>query len=1107
MLERRVLLAAPEYEPLTGFLYIEFTTTEATSVTVDSAPVVVGGLPITRVTYSGAGATTVWHENLHPTLPFGVDPSLIANITVYQGYGEDDPPGNVFVNLSGVTVANGFSPGRIMTATTHDGNDTIFGSDMNENHLNGHEGDDTIVGGTRSDLINGDEGNDSLIGGTGVSAGDEINGGEDNDTIRAATYDATIPAPDTLSGGNQLNGQFGNDSIIGDSGNDSITGGPGNDEIDSKSGNDSINAGPDIDAGPDDDQVTAGVGDDTVFGGRGNDVINTDVGNDVVSGGADNDNIIAGDDNDRLVGGGGNDTILGGDGFDYIYGDGDETHPTTAGEKIDSYPANPGADSLEGGNGYDAISGGEMSDVIIAGAGGLVSPGLSAGSHINGGPGNDTIDGSDGPTDDEAMDTIIGDQDNDIIRGLGGIDELFGRAGYDLIHGGAGNDIIEGGEGNDTLYGEADRDKISGQEEYDTIDGGTEDDFTLSGGDQPDLINGGPGVDDGFSGGKGDDTLWSGDGAPDAAIEDMIGKGNEDCDLEDGRPDGDPGCACVQIEVSPSMGHFTRETGTTTAFDVSLSHEPADDVTISLTSSNLIEGTLSVASLTFTPSNWATLQTVTGTGMNDGLPDSDQFYDVVFGTAVSTDPLYSGKTPSPISVLNIALPVVSVTATNASEVPMPPVMSTVGKFTISRSSSDMSSALDVHYLVSGSATPVADYNLLSGTATIPAGDPSVDVIVVAAPDNLIEGTETVLMTLVRSPFYPDYEPVIPDPGAPYPGTLTISEPLYDVTFDVDDVIASEDVGNMVFTVTIAPPTGMTYLGTLTVNYSVAGDAGGDFTATSGTLTFSNFSGVQTATISVGIIDDTADESTEFLFVSFALASSSPPIRPDAFTMTLGVGQIVDNDDPVMPPMPPMPLITFAPLLPPPGSPLLPGMTGFELFSATTSESNAAFSVTEASGDGGASSGSDDGGLGNAAFGVDVTAGGDAVLEMIVLTADADESATGAWIVTSEVTTPLRLDPDDSSDSSVAGQYPDSDGNNAVATTSGMTTDTLETVAQLGDELFALSSGETDVMGMLLLDSNASVLMESAPPGTDPSFGENSQLVVTADGGVVVGTLN
>ena len=66
------------------------------------------------------------------------------------------------------------------------------------------------------------------------------------------------------------------------------------------------------------------------------------------------------------------------------------------------------------------------------------------------------------------------------------------------------------------------------------------------------------------------------------------------------------------------------ETGTTDTFTVVLNIEPASDVVISVTSGDTGEATVSAASLTFTTGNWDSAQTITVTGVDDGLIDGSQ---------------------------------------------------------------------------------------------------------------------------------------------------------------------------------------------------------------------------------------------------------------------------------------------------------------------------------------------------------------------------------------------------------------------------------------------------------------------------------------------------
>src|SRR5437667_2251948 len=77
------------------------------------------------------------------------------------------------------------------------------------------------------------------------------------------------------------------------------------------------------------------------------------------------------------------------------------------------------------------------------------------------------------------------------------------------------------------------------------------------------------------------------------------------------------------ISVNPTSGLTTTEAGGTATFTVVLDSAPSANVTIGLSSNDLTEGTVSPASLIFTPANWSTAQTVTVTGVNAFVVDGN----------------------------------------------------------------------------------------------------------------------------------------------------------------------------------------------------------------------------------------------------------------------------------------------------------------------------------------------------------------------------------------------------------------------------------------------------------------------------------------------------
>jgi VCBS repeat-containing protein len=100
--------------------------------------------------------------------------------------------------------------------------------------LLGGNGDDTLDGGSGSDMLLGGNGGDSLDGGSGS---DLLDGGNGNDTLSGGSGD------DLLLGGNgsdSLSGGSGDDLLLGGSSGDVLNGGAGDDILLGQSGNDQL---------------------------------------------------------------------------------------------------------------------------------------------------------------------------------------------------------------------------------------------------------------------------------------------------------------------------------------------------------------------------------------------------------------------------------------------------------------------------------------------------------------------------------------------------------------------------------------------------------------------------------------------------------------------------------------------------------------------------------------------------------------------------------------------------------------------------------------------------------------------------------------------------
>ncbi len=107
----------------------------------------------------------------------------------------------------------------------------------------------------------------------------------------------------------------------------------------------------------------------------------------------------------------------------------------------------------------------------------------------------------------------------------------------------------------------------------------------------------------------------------------------------------------VNVTDSDGSTSVTEATGddNTDTYTVVLNSQPANDVTITVSSGAVTGATVNPATLTFTTSNWETAQTVTVTGVDDEVAQSSDRSVTISHSAVSNDPKYNGISISSIT--------------------------------------------------------------------------------------------------------------------------------------------------------------------------------------------------------------------------------------------------------------------------------------------------------------------------------------------------------------------------------------------------------------------------------------------------------------------------
>jgi Ca2+-binding RTX toxin-like protein len=432
------------------------------------------------------------------------------------------PRANLFGGAGNDTLTGGSGGDQLFGQR---GNDTLLGKG-GPDYLFGGAEDDALTGGDADDQAFGESGDDRMVwnpgddtdlneGGSGVDTV-EVNGGGGTEQFTTTAngarvrFDRIDPAPFAIDIGTSENlvldanggddrfsatgnlaalieitvdGDAGNDTLLGSNGIDLLRGGDGNDLVDGQQGNDVALLG----AGDDVFQWDPGDGSDTVEGQGDTDrmLFNGSAGSEIFDASADGGrlrftrnlgNIVMDTDDVELVdlnALGGTDTVVVGDlsGTDVA-----ELEPdlagTLGGTVGDAQPDTVIVNATDGNDVVDVFGNGTSAAVIglptrvtisnaegandalvvnaVAGDDGVTAttvPGGVIKLTLDGGTGNDSLLGSQG------ADALLGGDGNDFVFGDGGNDVAFMGAADDVFQWdpGDGNDTVEGQDGTDRM--------------------------------------------------------------------------------------------------------------------------------------------------------------------------------------------------------------------------------------------------------------------------------------------------------------------------------------------------------------------------------------------------------------------------------------------------------------------------------------------------------------------------------------------------------------------------------------------------------------------------------------------------------------------------------
>lgn len=203
-------------------------------------------------------------------------------------------------------------------------------------------------------------------------------------------------------------------------------------------------------------------------------------------------------------------------------------------------------------------------------------------------------------------------------------------------------------------------------------------------------------------------------------------------------------------------------------------------------------------------------------------------------------------------------------------------------FTVSLSAASASTVSVNYATANGSATAGSDYSATSGTLSFAPGETTKTVTVDVIGDTAVEANETFSLTLAGA----SANASIATTSAS--GTITNDDQQAVVSLAIASASALEGSGTFLITVTLSQATtSKVSVRFATANGTAVAGRTGDYTATSGTLTFNP--GETLKTIAVAVRNDSLVEADETFFVNLSRASGA------TIAVSRGTGTIVNDD--------------------------------------------------------------------------------------------------------------------------------------------------------------------------------------------------------------------
>jgi large repetitive protein len=334
----------------------------------------------------------------------------------------------------------------------------------------------------------------------------------------------------------------------------------------------------------------------------------------------------------------------------------------------------------------------------------------------------------------------------------------------------------------------------------------------------------------------------------------------------------------------------TTEAGTNSNFTAVLNSQPTANVTINLSSSDITEGTV-ISTVTFTPTNWNTAQTITINRVDDLIDDGDIAYAILTTDVVSTDLNYNALTGG--DVIDVMLQNIdndtagiTITLSNSNSISESGTTKTIDYVLTSQPTQPVTITITPDVQVDlGNGAGVA----INLTFTPANWNVAQIITTTAVDDNSVEGNHNGVLTYGITTTAPEYSAL----STPSNTTLTITDndtPNLNIIESAGSTNITEGgaTDTLTYTLNSQPLSDVTITITPDIDIDLGAGAG-----TPITLTFTSANWNVQQTITVTAVNDNLIEGAHTGTIQYSFASTDT--NYDNFTVADTTVALTDND--------------------------------------------------------------------------------------------------------------------------------------------------------------------------------------------------------------------